>query len=247
MTAGLHTLTGAYALDALDEADQGRFEAHLAECPDCAAEVEELTATAARLGLTLAEPAPAMLRGRVLAEITRVPQTSPGVRLRSVRLRQGRRWLVRAIVTAAVLVVLGAVGVVVAFEQAPTHRSPVPRASPVSQPLVEVLSEPDARAATATGTAGPGTATVVVSDQLDAAVLTVSGLPTLAAYQTYEAWITGPDGTSSMGVFGPVGATGAPLVGTGVRGARAITITVEPVGGSAQPTTTALLWIGMSG
>jgi hypothetical protein len=47
------------------------------------------------------------------------------------------------------------------------------------------LSEPDAQAAT--GTAGPGNATVVVSDQFDAAVLTASDMPPLTAFQAYQA------------------------------------------------------------
>jgi anti-sigma factor RsiW len=94
--------TGAYAVHALDGAERGRFEAHLAECRDCAVEVDELTATAARLGLALAEPAPTRLRGRVLTEVTRLRQTSPGVRLRSIRLWSYRP-RVRLLVMVAVL------------------------------------------------------------------------------------------------------------------------------------------------
>ena len=65
-------------------------------------EVDELTATAARLGLALAEPAPTRLRGRVLTEVTRLRQTSPGVRLRSIRLWSYRP-RVRLLVMVAVL------------------------------------------------------------------------------------------------------------------------------------------------
>ena len=35
----LHKLTGAYAVDALDELERARFEQHLTECDDCRAEV----------------------------------------------------------------------------------------------------------------------------------------------------------------------------------------------------------------
>jgi hypothetical protein len=35
----IHTLAGAYALNAIDDMDRARFDRHLAECPACAAEV----------------------------------------------------------------------------------------------------------------------------------------------------------------------------------------------------------------
>ena len=44
----LHTLTGAYALDALDSAELDRFTHHLHRCPACANEVRGLQETAAR-------------------------------------------------------------------------------------------------------------------------------------------------------------------------------------------------------
>lgn len=73
----LHTLTGAYAVDALPEDELALFEAHLAACAACEQEVEELQATAARLGaISVAGPS-AGLRGRVLAEIDGVRQERP--------------------------------------------------------------------------------------------------------------------------------------------------------------------------
>ncbi|WP_422664489.1 zf-HC2 domain-containing protein [Streptomyces mirabilis] len=52
--ADLHTLTGAYALPALDEEERGRFDRHAADCESCRREVRELAAAAARLGLAAA-------------------------------------------------------------------------------------------------------------------------------------------------------------------------------------------------
>lgn len=73
----LHTLTGAYAVDALPEEERELFEAHLAVCGACEQEVRELQATAARLGaISVAGPS-AGLRGRVLAEIDGVRQERP--------------------------------------------------------------------------------------------------------------------------------------------------------------------------
>lgn len=73
----LHTLTGAYAVDALPEDEHERFEAHLAACDACAQEVHEFQATAARLGATAVAAPPPELRHRVLAEIDAVRQERP--------------------------------------------------------------------------------------------------------------------------------------------------------------------------
>ena len=68
MSGDLHTLTGAYAADALSETERLAFERHLDACPACDQEVRELTETAARLGSAVALPPPAALWDRVRAE-----------------------------------------------------------------------------------------------------------------------------------------------------------------------------------
>ncbi|WP_143219751.1 zf-HC2 domain-containing protein [Actinomadura sp. CNU-125] len=54
MTHDPHDLAGAYALDALGEAERKRFERHLDECPACTEEVRGLRETTSRLGLAAA-------------------------------------------------------------------------------------------------------------------------------------------------------------------------------------------------
>ncbi len=71
----LRELSGGYALGVLDEPDRQAFEAHLATCAACTAEVRDLTEVAATLALDLPQidPPPA-LRERVLrAAIEAVP------------------------------------------------------------------------------------------------------------------------------------------------------------------------------
>jgi anti-sigma factor RsiW len=64
----LHELTPAYALDALADDERRAFEAHLAGCERCRADLAGLTETAGALGLAAdaAEP-PDGLRDRILA------------------------------------------------------------------------------------------------------------------------------------------------------------------------------------
>ena len=45
MNADLHHLSGAYAVDALDDAERAAFEEHLRGCADCRAEVDQRTAS----------------------------------------------------------------------------------------------------------------------------------------------------------------------------------------------------------
>ena len=57
MSADIHGLVGAYAVDAIDEQERSAFELHLAECPECQAEVASLREAAEQLSL-MSETAP---------------------------------------------------------------------------------------------------------------------------------------------------------------------------------------------
>lgn len=74
----IHDAVAAYALDALDPAEQEEFELHLAGCADCRAEVAELGEIASGLVLSAgAPPPPPALRASVLAGIVGVEQLPP--------------------------------------------------------------------------------------------------------------------------------------------------------------------------
>ncbi len=78
MSTGLHNLTGAYCLDALDTEEREDFELHVQSCHACADEVRQLSATAARLAAAVSVPVPAKLRAAVLSAIARTPQLPAG-------------------------------------------------------------------------------------------------------------------------------------------------------------------------
>ena len=65
-------LVSAYALGALDAAEKQAFEAHLATCAACQAELQQMQRVVAGIGLATAEPIepPASLKARVLANAT---------------------------------------------------------------------------------------------------------------------------------------------------------------------------------
>ena len=71
----IHDAAAAYALDALDAAEQEEFELHLSGCADCRTEVTELREAASSLVLSEeAPPPPPELRASVLAGIVGVEQ-----------------------------------------------------------------------------------------------------------------------------------------------------------------------------
>ena len=239
MNAEVHTLTGAYAVHALDEFDRRRFEAHLAECPDCAQEVEELRATAARLGAAVSEAPPDHLRRQVLARITTTRQEAPLRRAAGVG--APRPWALR-LVTAAAVVALAAAAGLGAWAWHSEHQlnavqSQLAQAQSRYGAVAGILSAPDARMNTANGSGG-GTAIVLASHELNRAVLLVSDLPRPPAGHTYQAWLIGSGGVHSAGLLAD---PAPPLTLAGLTGANKVGVTVEPAGGSPQPTTTPVI------
>jgi hypothetical protein len=75
--AGLHTLVGAYVMDAVPEADRVAFEQHLTGCEPCRDEVRGLREATARLAAAAAiEPRPE-LRDLTLLAASRLRQLPP--------------------------------------------------------------------------------------------------------------------------------------------------------------------------
>jgi anti-sigma factor RsiW len=101
----LHEQVAAYALDALDEDERRAYEAHLAGCERCRAELAGLTETAGVLGLAAgASEPPAGLRDRIL-DAAREEGPSSVVAIGSHRRRRFAIAGVAAAVAAAALAI----------------------------------------------------------------------------------------------------------------------------------------------
>lgn len=75
----IHGLSGAYAVDAVDDVERAQFEAHLNGCSQCQIEVASLSAAAGEMALvTLVSPPPS-LRASVLQGISSVRPLPPRV------------------------------------------------------------------------------------------------------------------------------------------------------------------------
>lgn len=225
--SAIHALSGVYAVDALDDLERARFEAHLATCRDCHAEVQGLREAAARMAEVFPVDPPPALRDRVLADITRVrplpPESSPGHR--PAHAAPHRRWPRLLAAAAATLSLIG-VGTVV------TH--PWDTGTEQASVADRVLHAPDAQRVSATLPHG-GEATVVRSVSQGRAVILIQHLRQAPDGKTYELWLQAPSGRMRPAGLMQGGDRTVVLRGDAAS-ATAVGITVEPAGGSAQPT-----------
>ncbi|MBT2232669.1 anti-sigma factor [Nonomuraea sp. NEAU-A123] len=108
--------------------------------------------------------------------------------------------------------------------------------------VAAVLAAPDVTTVRQPITAG-GSGTVVVSRARGRMVFTSSGLPELPRSRVYELWLMGRDGIRPAGLLNqrPDGVT-TPILATAAKGDEHIGLTVEPAGGSEQPTTQPVLF-----
>ncbi|HEV8220614.1 MAG TPA: anti-sigma factor, partial [Streptosporangiaceae bacterium] len=82
---------------------------------------------------------------------------------------------------------------------------------------------------------------VLAADRHELAVVT-TGLPALPPGKVYQLWLISKPAITSAGLLPPAkdGQT-PPVLATGVVTGDTLGLTVEPAGGSAQPTTTPIL------
>ncbi|MFD7279377.1 anti-sigma factor domain-containing protein [Streptomyces sp. NPDC059862] len=241
-----HSLAAPYALDALEPDERRRFEKHLARCDRCAAEVRALSEDAVRLAWSTAAPAPAALRDRVLAAVRTTPQEPaparghtptlpphvwgtqpPPARTRAPRPRP--LFVPFATATAAAALVVASLFAV----QANRTQEQLAAERAQAREIAHVLAAPDARATT--GRDGKGRSIGVIASASEGrAVVTLSGYGELPDDRVHQLWLMRPqEQPRSLGLFD--GDT--PLVATGLDpSATSLAVTVEPDGGSAQPT-----------
>lgn len=260
-SAGLHTLVGAYVMDAAQGKDRAAFARHLQTCEPCREEVRSLRETAARLAEAAAITPRAQLREQTLQAAARMRQLPPLVAERparpSRRLAQalaGSGWLTRlraagatswpvrvAVAAAAVL----AVGGIVLGLDARTMQRTLTAAQRQETAIANVLSARDAISLTAHVSSG-GMATVVMSHRARMLVFIANGLTKLPSSKAYELWLMGPAGDRPAGMLPPPqhGMTGPMVVGRLADGEQ-LGLTVEPSAGSRNPTSAPIVMVGL--
>lgn len=226
-----HSLAAPYALDALEGAERVRFERHLEGCGRCTAEVRALSEDAVRLAWSTAAPAPHALRERVLAAVRATAQEPAPPGGPAVARSRPRRplFVPFATVTAAAALVVAALFAV----RADHTQDELDGARERAREIAHVLAAPDARAARGADARGRGVA-VIASASRGRAVVTLSGYGEPPGDRVRQLWLMRPGAQPrSLGLFD--GDT--PLIASGLtRSATSLAVTVEPGGGSEQPT-----------
>ena len=216
---------GSYVLRALPDDGHERFEAHLTTCEDCRRDVAELQVAADTLPLAAVQVAPPPeLRDRIMAtvrseaDLLGAAESPAGAAATPPQRRERRRWwalrplpavgLATAVLAAAVVA-----GVLVVGGD-DTH---------TVQAKVTLTSTPDARASLeVTGTEGK---------------LTVRNFPPAGGDRVYEAWRMRNGKPVPAGLFRVGDNGGATLaIDEPLKSGDQVLVTVEPGGGSAQPT-----------
>ncbi len=222
----LHMLTGAYALGAVDELEAARMREMLRTSPEASAEVRSFIETAALLGSAEAVEPPAAMRAAVLAAVRETrqvpPVTVPAAHAR--RAARSARWLS---VAAAGLLVL-TLGTGVAAWQ---FREDAGAASAANQAMTEVLADPDRQVLDA-DFAG-GRATMIVSG--DRVVVLGTEVEAPPEGKGYQLWLLDGETPIPSDMLSATGDGGYWADTTGYEAGQALAVTVEPEGGSQQP------------
>ena len=220
---GIHELTAAYALHALDDLERQEFEQHLRTCERCREELAALQEAVGSLafGVPSVEPPPA-LRRRILQSARSegqavVPQAP-----------RPRRRLPAALGAAAAVAAGTAIGVGI-------WAASLDRSLDRKQEALRVLADPAANEVSLGGNRGR----LVVSSTGKAA-LVVSRLTPAPSGKTYEAWVIEGKTPRRAGLFDAKQGRELFLLERRVPRGSVVAVTLEREGGVDAPTTTPL-------
>lgn len=242
-----------YAVGALDDTEIDRVEVEIAretvlEQRRYRREVTRTREALASLSVQDATPPPPQIRDQLLASLTSGPVDGPeappdfdrstdGVdevdrpaNVIDLDARRRRISLAVGAVAAALMLIVG--GVLVGRVTAPESKAPV--ASELEQDTSKVLSAPDMQLRQ--DALGDGSVTVAASREQNTAVVFADGLPPTPTGQTYQMWLLGDShDPTSVGLM--QGDPGRQVVALDdLTDSNKLGITIEPDGGSPQPT-----------
>jgi anti-sigma-K factor RskA len=221
---------GSYVLRALPDDEHERFEAHLATCAECRRDVAELQVAADTLPLAAAQVGPPPeLRDRIMAvvrseaELLTAAESPAAAAATPPQRRERRRWWalrpLPAVGLATAVLALAVVAGVLVVGGDDTQ---------TVQAKVTLAATPDARASLEVkGSEGK---------------LTVRNFPPAGGDRVYEAWRMRNGKPVPAGLFRVGDNGGATLaIEEPLKSGDQVLVTVEPGGGSAEPTSTPIL------
>jgi anti-sigma-K factor RskA len=244
-------LKDAYVLGALPEEERLSFEEYLAAHPERQAEIDELGAVAGLLAFAPQEQEPSPeLRNRVM-EVVEAEAAPHRVTRRSVSARIGDYLSVRSLALgAAALLVIGLLSWNVLLQgQVEDLQGQVQDAQGQVQDLQgQVKDARNQRQLQQSPTiklegswADQGANAEVASIHKDQIILVARDMPSVPEDRTCQIWVISNDVPKPSGLFQPDGNGTATPITNSIRKADVIAVTVEPAGGSEQPTSDPVL------
>ena len=226
-------LAGAYALDALSAPERAAYERAIASSEEARSEATELQDTAVILGLSVApvEP-PAALRARLLTSVATTPQqldAAPGPAANRARARWSRVALAATSVAASLALILGGIAI--------ARNVLAPEPTSQAEQMAELKQAPDMHEMQAELPTGESVM-LRWSPELATSAVIVDGLDPAPSDKVYQLWYIDDDGARPAGILSieDEGKSWYVLDGT-MDGNDKVGVTVEPTGGSDQPTT----------
>jgi hypothetical protein len=215
----------SYALGVADDPERGEIVEHLGrKCPNCVPGVASAMATVTAMsGAVPVTDPPKHLRRRVAGLVEKAPR------------RSWAEIFLPWAITAAMSIALVAIGISGRRESGDTGKL---------RQALSILNDPAAKdvafGGVAFGETGKAPKGRVLVSSGNGVVFMGASLPRIDAGKTFELWVIPVKGNPApAGVFQSQPDSSAVFVRPGpVENAAAIAVTVEPEGGSAQPTTT---------
>jgi anti-sigma-K factor RskA len=219
-----------YVLGALEQHEHEEFRRHLESCAVCREEVAALEVVTGALPAAVEQrSAPAELKQRVMASVHEDLRGEQAVEAATGRSRSSRRsapaWLSRRMLAPGALAAAAIVLAVVA--------------------LVSGGGSPATRVFHAQAPAGADVS-LRVSD--GHGQLEISGMPQTPPQRIYEVWIKRSAGPEPTDALFTVTSRGDATVGVpgSLKGATAVMVTAEPLGGTKVPTSTPVIVANLS-
>jgi anti-sigma-K factor RskA len=228
-------LKEAYVLGALPEEERRELEEYLARHPERQAEVDELGAFAGLLALTPQEhePPPELRRSIMSVVESEARSSSARSEPRFAGLREVFSLQNLGLAAAAVLVIgLFSWNMLLQGE-----------VQDLQGRVASLQESPQSRMVALEGTGDApqqGHAEVMILDD-DRAVLMAEDMPRAPEGRTYQIWVIEGDVPEPGGLFEPRGESVAAVVEKPLDEGDVIAVTIEPAGGSQQPTTDPLM------
>jgi anti-sigma-K factor RskA len=233
----LRALLPAYSVGATDADETRLVESLLPRCPEVAAELDEYNGLAEAMLYTVAPVAPpARVHDRLMQRVAERSVT------KQPRYAAYRGWAALAAASLVLLVFSNLYWIAQINTLSTARTAAEARLSEQENAIAELLAQESQQVALV-ATQQNVYARVVWTPESEYFLLTTNRLPALAPDQTYQLWLIGEGGPVSAGIF-EVDAAGRKAMlfpmPQSLANYQALGISVEPAGGSEQPTTTPL-------